>query len=138
MTLSTMTRESAGGTVRTLWIVGCIICMVIGVAIGYFADRVQHGFTAFSTQYQAVLLSNGAVYYGKLAGYGSPHPMLTDTFYILSKTDPNTKETTNILVKRGKELHEPDRMYLNANQIIFVEPVGTTSKVAHLITEASR
>jgi hypothetical protein len=40
-------------------------------------------------------------------------------------------------VKRGKELR-PDRMYLNGNQIIFVEPVGPDSKVAHLINEANK
>jgi len=64
--------------------------------------------------------------------------VLTDVFYIVSKTDPTTKEVQNILVKRGKELHGPDRMYLNANQIIFVEPVGINSKVAQLISEAEK
>ena len=82
--------------------------------------------------------SNGAVYYGKLAGYGTRHPVLTDVFYILSKTDPDSKQVTNVLVKRGKELHGPDRMYLNASQIIFVEPVGPNSKVAQLINEANQ
>jgi hypothetical protein len=47
-----------------------------------------------------------------------------------------TKQTTNILVKRGKELHSPDKMYLNPNQIILVEPVGPNSKVAQLIAES--
>jgi hypothetical protein len=40
------------------------------------------------------------------------------------------------LVKRGKEMHEPDRMYLNPSQIVFVETVGTNSKVAQLIAQA--
>jgi hypothetical protein len=39
-------------------------------------------------------------------------------------------------VKRGKELHQPDRMYLNPNQILFVEPVGLNSKVAELIQQS--
>ena len=30
-------------------------------------------------------------------------------------------------------MYEPDRMYLNPNQIVFVETVGTNSKVAQLI-----
>ena len=64
--------------------------------------------------------------------------MLTDVFYILSKTNPDDKQVTTILVKRGKELHGPDRMYLNPRQIIFVEPVGTGSKVAQLINEANQ
>ena len=92
----------------------------------------------FTTPYQAVLLSNNSVYYGKLAGFGTASPVLTDVFYIVSQTDPNTKETKNMLVKRGKELHGPDRMYLNATSIVFVEPVGADSKVAQLIDEAAK
>lgn len=84
------------------------------------------------------MLINNSVYYGKLTGWGTPNPVLTDVFYIMSKTDPDTKQVSNILIKRGKELHGPDRMYLNPNQIIFVEPVGTDSKVAQLISEANK
>ena len=91
----------------------------------------------FPTPYQAVLLSNGAVYYGKLAGYGTKSPVLTNVFYILSRQDPNTKETSNILVKRGKELHGPDRMYLSPGSIVFVETVTAGSKVAKLIQQAN-
>jgi hypothetical protein len=92
----------------------------------------------FTTPYQAVLLSNNSVYYGKLAGFGTPSPVLTDVFYIVSQTNPETKQVTNVLVKRGKELHGPDRMYLTASSIVFVEPVGADSKVAQLISEASK
>ena len=98
----------------------------------------SHSAVKFPTPYQAVLLSNNSVYYGKLSGYGTPNPVLTDVYYIMTKTDPDTKQVTNILVKRGKELHGPDRMYLNPSQIVFVEPVGTDSKVAQLIDEASK
>ena len=91
----------------------------------------------FDTPYQAILLSNGSVYFGKLQGWGTPRPLLTDVFYVVSKTDPATTEVKNILVKRGKEWHAPDKMYLNPSQILFVEPVGKDSTVAHLITEAT-
>jgi hypothetical protein len=64
--------------------------------------------------------------------------VLNDVYYIVSKTDPETKQVSNVLVKRGKELHAPDRMYLNAGQIVFVETVGKDSKVAQLIEQASK
>ncbi len=54
----------------------------------------------------------------------------------LEALDSETERPNGRVVKRGKELHEPDRMYLNPNQIILVEPVGTNSKVAKLIAEA--
>jgi hypothetical protein len=63
--------------------------------------------------------------------------VLTDVYYILTKTDPNTKQMQNVLVRRWKELHGFDRMYL-PNSIVFVEPVGTDSRVAQLINEASK
>jgi hypothetical protein len=89
----------------------------------------------FDTPYQAVLLINGSVYFGKLEGYGTKFPVLRDVYYVQSGTNPETKQTTNVLVKRGRELHAPDRMYLNPSQIILVEPVGANSKVAQLIQE---
>ena len=46
----------------------------------------------FSTPYQAVLLPNGSVYFGKLEGYGGPHPVLTEVYYIVSQTNPDTKQ----------------------------------------------
>ena len=64
--------------------------------------------------------------------------MLTDVYYVVTKTDPNTNQAQNVLVKRGKELHSPDRMYLNPSSIVFVEPVGTDSRIAQLIGEAGK
>jgi small nuclear ribonucleoprotein (snRNP)-like protein len=133
--------ESTNKNGKTRLIVGCVVCLLIGLFLGhavtYHLMHHDHG-RSFLTPYQAVQLTNGAVYYGKLSGYGSRNPVLTDVFYIVSKTDPETKQVSNLLVKRGKELHGPDRMYINPSQIVMVEPVGTDSKVAQLIEQASQ
>jgi hypothetical protein len=89
-----------------------------------------------SERYYAVLLSNGSVYFGKLEGFGTPTPVLRDVYYVQSSTNPDTKQVNSVLVKRGKEWHAPDRMILNEKSIVFVEPVGTGSKVAQLIAES--
>jgi hypothetical protein len=86
-----------------------------------------------NTPYQAVLLSNGSAYFGKLEGLGTPYPVLHDVYYVQSVKDAKTKAVSNILVKRGNEWHEPDRMVLNARMIVLVEPVNPASRVAHLI-----
>lgn len=88
------------------------------------------------SKYYAVLLNNNAVYFGKLEGLETDYPVLRDVFYIQSATNTETKAVTNVLVKRGKELHGPDRMILNKTSIVFVEPVGADSKVAQLIAES--
>ena len=124
------------GVVRQVWILaGLLVAVLSGLHI-YLALHTSSA--RFSTPYQAVLLTNGSVYFGHLQDFGSPHPVLTDVYYIVSQTDPSTKQVTNSLVKRGKELHQPDRMYLNPNQIVFVESVGPNSKVAQLISEQKK
>lgn len=69
--------------------------------------------------------------------YGTAHPLLSDVFYIVSRIDPNTKAVSNVLVKRGKELRGPDRMYLNPSAILLVETIGKNSKVDQLISQAN-
>jgi hypothetical protein len=90
----------------------------------------------FTTSYQAVLLDDNQVYYGKLSEFGGANPVLTEVYYIKSGVDPQTKETKSVLVKRGKELHGPDRMYLNRQHVVLVEPVGPNSQVAKLIEQS--
>jgi hypothetical protein len=88
------------------------------------------------SEYQAVFLSNGQAFIGKIEGAGTDYPLLTDVFYIESRVDPQTKQVSNVLVKRGKELHGPEFMYINARNILMIEPVGPDSQVAKLIKEA--
>ncbi|HUI42767.1 MAG TPA: hypothetical protein VL523_12440 [Terriglobia bacterium] len=132
-----MSRDQRGiGLVQVVWTVTGI--MVTVVAAMYIARTLRKQDVTFTTPYQAVLLTNGSVYFGKLNGYGSPHPVLTDVYYIVSQSNTETKQVNNVLIRRGHELHEPDRMYLNPNQILFVEPVGPHSQVAQKIAAAEQ
>jgi len=122
------------GATRMVWAVAGLL--VIVAAGAFIVGRVRSRDVKFPTPYQAVVLPNGIVYFGKLEGYGGPHPVLTEVYYIVSQTDPETKKVSNVLVKLGKEMHQPDRMYLNPRQMLFVETVGPSSKVANLIQES--
>jgi hypothetical protein len=130
-----MNKESRGiGLLQVVWILAGIL---VAVATGFHLfQRIRGSSIRFSTPYQAVLLTNGSVYFGHLQNYGSSHPVLSDVFYVVSQTDSETKQVKSSLIKRGKEMHEPDRMYLNPSQIVFVETVGTNSKIAQLIAQA--
>ena len=129
-----MTNEGKSlGVTKLVWIVaGLLVAVLAGLHI-FFALHPSP--VRFSSPYQAVLLTNGSVYFGHLQDYGTSHPVLKDVYYVVSQGNPETKQVTNSLIKRGKELHEPDRMYLNPNQIVFVESVGPNSMVAQLIAE---
>src|SRR5437588_1187879 len=99
-----------------------ILIIVLLSVLVFRAFRPLPGLS-FETPYQAVLLSNGQVFFGKLENTASQYPVLTDIYYVQSQVDQEKKQTKNILVKRGKEWHARDRMILNATQIVFIEPV---------------
>jgi hypothetical protein len=114
--------------------------LVSACHMGKSATEVPASATIDSQRYYAVLLTNGAVYFGKLEGLGSPWPVLTNVFYVQAgPVDPNTKQSSGmVLIQRGHELHGPDRMILNEKSIVFVEPVGADSRVAQLIKQAGK
>jgi len=129
-----MRNQKGNAAVQVVWVIAGIVVMVAAFLL--VRNTTPGPAVTFGTPYQAVLLSNGQAYFGKLEGYGTPHPVLNEVYYIVTQTNPETKQSTNVLLKRGKiELHEPDRMYLNPNLIVFVEPVGEKSKVAQLIAQ---
>jgi hypothetical protein len=107
--------------------------LIAGALVGIWAY--QHQAIQITTPYQAVLLDNGQVYYGKIERVGSSYPILRDVYYVQSKVNPQTKEVTNVLIRRGSEWHSPDRMFISSRHIILIEPVGASSKVAQLISE---
>jgi hypothetical protein len=129
-----MTRNQQGSAaVQAVWVLAGIV--VIVAAFMFVKDTRPGPAVVFTTPYQAVLLTNGTAYFGKLDGYGTPRPVLKEVYYIVTQTNPETKQSSNVLVRRGKELHEPGDMHLNPNQILCVEDVGPNSKVAQLIAQ---
>jgi hypothetical protein len=90
----------------------------------------------FKTEYQAVFLANGQVYFGKIENTDSSYPLLRDVYYIQRQVGKDPKDIQAILVKRVNDWHAPDYMYINASQIALIEPVSPNSKVAQLIKEA--
>jgi hypothetical protein len=117
------------------WILLLLIVVVVVAAVVEWPLRPP---VKFKTPYQAVLLTNNNVYYGKLEGLGTAYPILRDVFYIQTTVDPNTKQSAAVLIRRGKEWHGPDFMVLNAQHVLLIEPVTEGSRVAQLIAAAPK
>jgi len=119
-----------------------IVSLICAALLGAGCQRQQQVNPASATvdpnKYYAVLLSNGSVYFARVEGLGSDLPVLHDVYYVQSSVNQETKAVSNVLVKRGKEWHGPDRMIVNSKNIVFVEPVGSESKVAQLIAESKK
>jgi hypothetical protein len=126
-----MTRlrtSRAPGTIA-LFIIAGLLAILLTVQL---RDRSRPQLT---TPYQAVILTNGQTLFGKLQKAGSAYPVLEDVFYIQNQVNPDTKQTSMILVKRGREWHEPDYTTINAAHILFIEPVKPESRLGKLIAE---
>jgi len=114
-----------------------LAALLIAIALGVIAyqsvrrnDAPQTG-----TPYQAVALMNGQLFYGRLEAAGDGYFALRDVFYIQARQNPDTRAVANVLVKRGGEAHQPDRMLLNRQQVLLIEPVKVDSQVAQLIAQ---
>jgi hypothetical protein len=118
-------------------IFAAVLAVVGSVAILAYWFAPNRALAAKTKGYQAVLLDNNQVYFGKLTELGTDYPVLTDVFYIQTAVNQETKQQSNILLKRGKEWHAPDKMVLNARHIVMIEPVTDGSTVAKLIAEAT-
>lgn len=105
---------------------------VLGVAFwfGWFRSSQM---PRLDTTYQAVLLDNAQVYYGKIDHIDSEFSVLTDVYYVQNQIDAQTKEVKNVLIRRGNEWHAPNRSIVNTRHILMIEPVAPGSKVADLI-----
>ena len=85
-----------------------------------------------------MVLNGGQVYYGKLQNAAGNYPVLRDIFYVVRKENPETKQVSNVLVRRGKELHGPEFMVLNRQSILFIEPVKEDSEIGRSIAEQTK
>ncbi len=110
-----------------------VLCLLIAAIVTACAKTDDN--LSFNSEYQAVFMDNGQVFFGKLEKGGSDHPLLREVYYIGQQASPDGKQVANILLKRGNEWHAPEFMYLSKNHIVMIEPVAPTSRVAELIKE---
>jgi hypothetical protein len=126
---------SRGSSLFVTVVVAGLAGMVTAGVTAYYSQHVFHEKVVFTTPYQAVQLNNGTAYFCKIEGLGTAFPILKEIYFIQRNQNPETKQVSNTLLKRVAEWWQPDRMIVNANDIVFVEPVSPNSRVAELIAE---
>ncbi len=94
-------------------------------------------------QYQAVFLTNGQVYFGKLKGTSGNYITLKDVFYIQSNPQQAgasaSPQPQLSLVQLGNEIHGPEsQMQIANNQVIFWENLKSDSKVVQAINNKNK
>lgn len=105
-----------------------IIVVIALLGIG-FAAKDKLFPKAKQERFQAVFLTNGQVYFGKLKS-GDKYSVMTNIWYLQNGSSANQIS----LVKLGNELHGPmDKMEINNSQILIIEDLKSDSQVVQKI-----
>jgi hypothetical protein len=81
--------------------------------------------------YQAVFLTGGQVYFGRLQQQGSLYFVLYDVFYLSVPSDSGAQPQ---LIKRGSEIQAPvEPMIIPAGQVLYLENLRPDGQVATAI-----
>ncbi len=133
---------------RLGWLWMLIIIAVAALAFGGWAlwSQSEKGKTGIDTgKYQAVFLSNGQLYFGKMKVLSDVTFQLDDVYYLeqvesaasVSSAEEAAKQSTATLRKLGEiEPHAPeDTMFIPKQQVLFYENLQDSGKVVKLIGE---
>ncbi len=137
--------KASGGFVK--WVIVVVVIALIIVLGLYFISKYSRfnvlGLSGGSNSWQAVFLTNGQVYFGKVVKETSKNVVLRDIYY-LQVTQPlqtsgeqqqAAAQNELSLVKLGNELHGPkDEMRINGAHVLFVEDLKPDSRVVEAIT----
>lgn len=145
--------ESNKGATISVKTIGIILLVIVVLGGGYYLltnkNAIDLGGSKSSEEkkndnkYQAVFLTNGQVYFGKLKDDGGNYVKLTDIYYLQAKDqnvqpkDAAAADQSNLtLIKLGKELHAPaDEMNISRQQVLFWENINDDGKVMQAIQE---
>jgi hypothetical protein len=125
-------------------LIAAILAIIIVVGAGLMLFNSMRSSLAINKgEYQAVFLTNGQVYFGKLQTINNDYLVLNNIYYLQvqqsvqdGKTTTTTDQNQAQLVKLGNELHGPeDQMQISSKQVLFWENLKTDGKVAQSIAK---
>jgi hypothetical protein len=117
-----------------------VTILLVAIATLFYSGRTHEGQLVDQTKEQAIFLTNGQVYFGKVKDINSQYVSLQEIYYLNSQSsdssNANAQATSFSLVKLGCELHGPsDQMIINRDQVSFWENLKTDGKVAKAIDQ---
>lgn len=119
------------------------VIFIVGSGLLLFNSLYSNNLAINKSEYQAVFLTNGQVYFGKLQSINNDYLVLDNIYYLQvqqSVQDGTATTTTDQnqaqLVKLGNELHGPeDQMQISSKQVLFWENLKADGKVAQSIAK---
>ena len=143
---------STFGSLVVKWLIGVVLAVILIaiVAGGFWMWHKNSNDNADTSsinkgEYQALFLTNGQVYFGKLTQPDGQYVKLTDIYYLQTQAaQPSTSGNSSAaasaqqlsLAKLGNELHGPeDAMYVAKPQVLFWENLKSSGKVVQAIQQ---
>ena len=114
-----------------------VACLVYGFVFFYSTNKTFKN----ETDWQAVFLNDGQVYFGKVIYENRLNVILENIYYLqnpgsLQQGENNLNKQSGeiVLIKLGSEIHGPtDRMKINRENVLFVEDLKDDSKIVDAI-----
>ncbi|MBU4332766.1 hypothetical protein KKD19_05040 [Patescibacteria group bacterium] len=126
-------RQKKKGHGKWLFVVVVIVIVAGG---GYLINNYFGAGIGSSSEWQAVFLTNGQVYFGHVKDENKSTVVLRDIYYLqvteaLQQADQGGERANELsLVKLGNELHGPkDEMRIVRTNVLFIEDLMPDSKV---------
>jgi hypothetical protein len=123
--------------------VGAIVLIVVVVVLTLLgAHRVEGSDTLGSAinpnEYQAVVLTNGQIYFGKLTAPGDDFYYLRHVYYLTEQSTRAGQPKQRALAPIVRDVHTPeDMMVINRSQIVYMENLKPNGEVSRRIQQAS-
>ena len=92
-----------------LKVIAVLLAALVGLLGLAVFQNIRSGSTpVFKTPYQAVVLTGGQVYYGKLENATGMYPVLRDIFYVVTKQDPKPSRFRTCLCAGARNCTAPN------------------------------
>jgi len=144
-------KKNAGWKASPMWLRAALLVLLFAgtilvvalLVLLYFGGAKEENYVDKNKQ-QAVFLTNGQVYFGKIKNISKTYIDLQNIYYlnVNQQVQPNQKDSNSnsnqsvSLVKLGCELHGPqDQMVINRDQITFWENLKTDGQVTKAIAQ---
>lgn len=126
------------------WMVAVVAAAVVAVlaALSLFLlsdEDDPFGGEVAADEYQAVVLTNDRVYFGRLQGRRGEFFLLTDVYFLRDAAAEGAGDPVRQVVPLTAELHGPeDRMLIHESQLVLVENLAPGSAVLETIHDLDR
>lgn len=130
-------------TVRRIGLVaGAVLTIVVVVLLTLLVSHFVEGSDTLgsainSSEYQAVVLTNGQIYFGRLSAPGGSYYYLRHVYYLTEQSTRSGAAQQRALAPIVRDVHAPeDMMVINRSQIVYMENLKPTGEVSRRIQQA--